>query len=355
MQNSQDKNKIYLGNIADCVDWKKVSKNILKVDHEFVNQYKDKLNWYVISNNSKLPFDFIDKFHNELIWDILFETIDFPADLLEKYKNKSDINTIIDLQNNIPEDFLLSNINYLDDKWNIFMHNLKEETIENLLAMENTDWGTPMFTYDSKDETMENLLASENTDYETSVHTHEKSSIKKFIWDLISEFSKLSPEFIEKHKDDVNWLKLQKCQKHISPNFFKKYRYYAYKNMFMCNNYITFNVFTKNKTEFEYVLKRVKEIASDNENYKLTIGVLYCNNINVSSIKYDKKFVGFSFTRLGNKFEYAKNTFKGCFINELTMSIIKKDNLTTNDISQISIDIKNLDEELKTFAEFTFY
>lgn len=78
----------------DYVQWQNISENIsLNVkDVAFLEQYKDRLDWYYICRRSGFVFtnDILDQFSDYIDWSLASQSLDivFTKELVEKYKNK---------------------------------------------------------------------------------------------------------------------------------------------------------------------------------------------------------------------------------------------------------------------------
>ncbi len=182
-----------------------------KLSESFIERHKDNLNWYAISKFQKLSEEFMEKHQDEIDWHTISKFQNLSEEFMEKYKDKLDWLYIAKYQD------------------------LSEAFIEKYFINE-----TPYNCNFSNKQAFSNILASQTLSTEfmdkhkdkvdwTFVSCLQKLSepfiekYKNFVdWSSISKFQKLSEGFIEKHKDKVNWMFVS-CFQKLSEPFIKKY------------------------------------------------------------------------------------------------------------------------------------
>src|SRR5574344_1915408 len=78
-------------------NWNDFSKNFKSTQYslEFVEQFKDKLNWYTISSNKNaLTEKFIRHFKNYVYWDLISKSQTLSEKFIEQFKDKVDWSSI---------------------------------------------------------------------------------------------------------------------------------------------------------------------------------------------------------------------------------------------------------------------
>lgn len=69
--------------ILEYIDWVKISKS--KMSESFVEQFKDKLDWSLVCDNTHFSEDFYEKYIQNVDWKILCRNRNFPEEFYERH------------------------------------------------------------------------------------------------------------------------------------------------------------------------------------------------------------------------------------------------------------------------------
>lgn len=73
-----------------------------KLSEDFIDEYKDKLQWIYLSSNQRLSEKFMEKHLDYLDWIYVSQYQKLSPEFMKKYENKLDWNCVLKYQKNIP-------------------------------------------------------------------------------------------------------------------------------------------------------------------------------------------------------------------------------------------------------------
>ena len=79
----------FIEKYKDRVNWRFISLH-QKLSEEFIEKYKDRVDWYRISSNQKLSKEFIEKYKDGVDWDCISLHQKLSEEFIEKYKDRVD-------------------------------------------------------------------------------------------------------------------------------------------------------------------------------------------------------------------------------------------------------------------------
>ena len=78
----------------DKLNWDLICLNSYSLSESFIEKYKDYVNWDIISEYQKLSEPFIEKMKDYINWDIISNNQELSESFIEKYKDKLNWNKI---------------------------------------------------------------------------------------------------------------------------------------------------------------------------------------------------------------------------------------------------------------------
>lgn len=170
----------------DYIDWKFLSM-LHPLSVEFIREFKDKLNWECLTMYREMDEEFIREFSEYVDWYILSTYTPLSEDLIREFKDKVDWNSISLIQD-LSEDFIRE---YQDSvNWSFIF--ATQKLTEGFLRE------------------FESRFTSEVSRYQPLSEAFIREFQDKLDWNNISKYQKLSSEFIEEFKDrlDMDAIKL---------------------------------------------------------------------------------------------------------------------------------------------------
>lgn len=151
-------NPNFFNELVSVTDWNVVGKKPLT--EEFIEEFKDKLNWRDISTYQKLSIEFLRKHVNDINWDDLVSN--------RFYRDNPEVHRVFH-----------SNINYMSMFNNMYVYTMPDDTI--IEIMENRYF--------------EDLAGGEeNIPY-----------AEAYIWAMISKYCFLTSNILKKFSDKIYW------------------------------------------------------------------------------------------------------------------------------------------------------
>jgi len=296
-----------------------------KLGEEFIEKYKDEVDWFYVSKNEVLSNEFI-----------------------EKYKDKLDLNSVVQ-KSNMSEELILKNIDKiaLNIKSNILpkylfsKKGLSEEFIKKCFNIYYGDDEQSKMNESDKCKLIENQVLSEE------FIERYKYLFNNEHWKLISKHQILSEGFIEGYENKVGWFTISKYQT-LSEEFIKRNENKLFTKDMLSFQNVSSKYFSNNFKKIKYhgllkVNKLSEETIRDN-----------INNLNIDYI-FENILVSNKFIDLYLKKEKMKedNNYK-----ELMEIIVKNQDLSEEFIEEYLDDInfyklaKNKNIKIKTLKKY---
>lgn len=191
------------------IQWDDISK-LPELSMDFIEIFKDYLNFNLICQYQKLDENFIERFKNNINFDTLSRTQVLSESFIEKYKDKLNWDYIIEFQK-LSEPFIEKMLDYIS--WrnlakyqklsSNFIEKYKDKLPINDLIIAHAVPLSFIEAYPKKDDIKWlNLVRNyQNEIDEEFVQKYEKY----FDWNAISRFCTLTEDFIRRFHDKVDW------------------------------------------------------------------------------------------------------------------------------------------------------
>jgi hypothetical protein len=187
----------YLNNTSiENIDFYNVALN-QNLNDEILEKYQDKLDWNIISQEQLLRIQTIIKYKDKINWSLL------PLNIKTQYLFNDSFVLVFQKEN------IWDNIGWMDRVTTECLWEYK-----NLIT--NQGWLSIIEHKELEEEKLEEFL----NNIFSNLNVKESE-----IWNIICTNQKLSEEFIEKHKDKIDWHSVSLFQ-NLSWEFIKKYSKY---------------------------------------------------------------------------------------------------------------------------------
>lgn len=221
----EDRELKFVSNIikefSDKIDWENLSRYKYLSEY-FIREFKDKLAWDYISSCQKLSEDFIREFKGYVKWGEISYHQKLSEEFMDEFKDKLDWKYICMIQN-LSEKFIDSHMDFI--KFEYLGYNLTSDMVlkyKDKLNMQNL-WSHVQLSEDALDELSKNKYNIKDCAYLSKLSEEFIDRHKDELnWNYVSSFQKLSEEFIESHLDYVDWGCISSYQK-LSEEFIEKY------------------------------------------------------------------------------------------------------------------------------------